>query len=105
MPHKPRPPFAHHLPFGLLLPKKYKPTVTFCICLTLPSATHTLQSRKTLRDGCFHLCHGADAIRRDISRAAVHAMHDESALVHTCFRSLDEVEVVRTAGPGGVDVG
>ena len=101
MPHEPgRPPF---LPFVLsrrnLLPEETKPTIALGVDFDVP------RQHEALRDGGLHLGDGARGGFVDVRRAAVAAVHDEGAAVHTALRGGDEVLVEGPSCPGRVDVG
>jgi len=60
---------------------------------------------KPLSDSGFHFCHRPVSIGRDICGYAVASVHNKRALVHASFQTGNEVQVVHSARPCGVDVG
>lgn len=78
-------------------PEKAEATVALCVHLTAING-------EALRDGGFHLGDGSGGFPIDIGRGAVAAMHDERALIHSSLRGGNEIQVVRSTCPGGVNV-
>src|SRR2546421_4208175 len=86
LPPKHCPPFSRHLPLRLFLAEEYKSTITLRIRLTQPT-TCAVPPCKALCDRGFHLRYRACPLRIDVRRAAVHARHDERALIHAGFEA------------------
>lgn len=93
MPHVPRTPLA----VISLDPEETEAAVTLGVRFT------SIQV-EALRDGGLHLGDGTSSFAVDVGADAMAAVHDEGTVVHPLLGCRDEVEVVRPAGPGGVNV-
>ena len=98
--------------FVLFIPMTHQAGAPFPIHLLEEEAEATVSldiklniiNDEALRDGGFELGDRVGAGGVDVGSAAMAAVHDEGALVHTGFGCGDELGVRDAAGPGSIDV-